>query len=110
MQPFGVATTTLQTDQQWDASNGWAPLQWIAIQGLRSHGATKLAAEIAARWVAINLRVYRESGKLLEKYGTEAVGGGEYATQIGFGWTNGVLRSLLALYPQLAPGDATTAK
>ncbi|TGT18438.1 alpha,alpha-trehalase, partial [Mesorhizobium sp. M3A.F.Ca.ET.174.01.1.1] len=29
-----------------------------------------------------------------------AAGGGEYPLQDGFGWTNGVLRTLLALYPQ----------
>ncbi len=26
-------------------------------------------------------------------------GGGEYPTQDGFGWTNGVMRKLMALYP-----------
>ena len=29
-------------------------------------------------------------------------GGGEYPLQDGCGWTNGVLRHLLALYPKLA--------
>jgi alpha,alpha-trehalase len=29
-----------------------------------------------------------------------SAGGGEYPLQDGFGWTNGVLRALLALYPQ----------
>ena len=28
-----------------------------------------------------------------------SAGGGEYPLQDGFGWTNGVLRVLLALYP-----------
>jgi hypothetical protein len=31
-----------------------------------------------------------------------AGGGGEYATQVGFGWTNGVLRALGSLYPKLS--------
>jgi alpha,alpha-trehalase len=26
-------------------------------------------------------------------------GGGEYPTQDGFGWTNGVMRKLMVLYP-----------
>jgi neutral trehalase len=30
----GLATSTYDTTQQWDAPNGWAPLHWIAIQGL----------------------------------------------------------------------------
>jgi len=29
-------------------------------------------------------------------------GGGEYPTQDGFGWTNGVMRKLLVLYPEVA--------
>ncbi len=103
LQLHGVATTTSASAQQWDAPNGWAPLQWIAIDGLRKYGEDTLAATIAQRWVARNLQVYRSSGKLVEKYdvtGAAAGGGGEYPLQDGFGWTNGVLRRLLALYPQ----------
>jgi alpha,alpha-trehalase len=105
LQPHGLATTTVQTGQQWDAPNGWAPLQWIAIQGLRNYGEEQLAGVIAQRWVAQNLKVYRSSGKLVEKYdvsGAAEGGGGEYPLQDGFGWTNGVLRKLLAVYPRLA--------
>jgi len=29
-------------------------------------------------------------------------GGGEYPTQDGFGWSNGVMRKLMALYPAQA--------
>jgi alpha,alpha-trehalase len=105
LRPHGVATTTVKTGQQWDAPNGWAPLQWIAIQGLRNYGQDQLAATIAQRWVGTNLAVYRASGKLVEKYDVEGSaegGGGEYPLQDGFGWTNGVLRKLLAEYPALA--------
>jgi alpha,alpha-trehalase len=107
LQPHGLATTTANTGQQWDAPNGWAPLQWIAIGGLRNYGEDTLAGTIAQRWVAKNLQVYRSTGKLVEKYdvtGSAAGGGGEYPLQDGFGWTNGVLRRLLAIYPKLA-GD-----
>jgi alpha,alpha-trehalase len=34
----GLVSTLLNTGQQWDWPNGWAPLQWAAIQGLRSYG------------------------------------------------------------------------
>ncbi|HLM52785.1 MAG TPA: alpha,alpha-trehalase TreF [Pseudoxanthomonas sp.] len=104
LQPHGLATTIRRTGQQWDAPNGWAPLQWIAIRGLQRHGQDPLADEIAERWIRHNVAVFRETGKLVEKYDvTEAAsvaGGGEYPLQDGFGWTNGVLRRLLALYPQ----------
>lgn len=108
--PHGLATTTVRTGQQWDAPNGWAPLQWLAIIGLRHYDEHALAGVIAQRWVAKNLQVYRDTGKLVEKYdvsGTGAGGGGEYPLQDGFGWTNGVLRKLLALYPQLATSGTT---
>ena len=49
------------------------------------------------------LEVYRRTGKLVEKYDVmhpgRKGGGGEYPTQDGFGWTNGVMRKLMALYP-----------
>lgn len=106
LQPNGLATTTAPTGQQWDAPNGWAPLQWIAIRGLHEYGHEELAAEIAERWIRRNIAVFRETGKLVEKYDVNdaptAAGGGEYALQDGFGWTNGVLRRLIALYPEEA--------
>jgi alpha,alpha-trehalase len=102
LQPDGLATTTARTGEQWDAPNGWAPLQWIAIEGLNIHGHSALAREIAVRWMRENVAVYRATGRLVEKYdvsGDAAARGGEYPLQDGFGWTNGVLRRLLALYP-----------
>jgi alpha,alpha-trehalase len=105
LMPHGLATTTVDTGQQWDDPNGWAPLQWIAVDGLRRHGGEKLAEEIATRWVRENARVYCKTGKLVEKYNVREAGkgaGGEYPVQDGFGWTNAVLIKLLAIYPALA--------
>jgi alpha,alpha-trehalase len=102
----GLATTLVTSGQQWDAPNGWAPLQWVAVEGLRNYGFERLAKQIATRWVHKNIAGYHDSGKLVEKYnvtttGGDEGGGGEYATQIGFGWTNGVLVALTSLYPNL---------
>ena len=105
LMPHGLATTTQDTGQQWDTPNGWAPLQWVAIDGLRRHGEGELAADLAARWVAENARVYCRTGKLVEKYNVREAGegaGGEYPVQDGFGWTNGVLIKLLTIYPKLS--------
>lgn len=106
LEPGGVVTTPVRTGQQWDAPNGWAPLQWIAISGLRHYRQDTLAGTIACRWLVNVRQVYRASGKLVEKYDVVttggAGGGGEYPTQDGFGWTNGVTRRLMALYPQSA--------
>ncbi|WP_269713462.1 alpha,alpha-trehalase TreF [Caulobacter sp. NIBR2454] len=100
--PGGIRTTGQTTGQQWDAPNGWAPLQWVAVRGLRAYGEDALAEQIARRWLATVTREYQASGKMLEKYDIEEArpgGGGEYPLQDGFGWTNGVTQALLALYP-----------
>ena len=90
----GLVTTLNYSGQQWDAPNGWAPLQWIAVKGLLAYGYTDEAKEIMERWLALNEKVYANTGKMMEKYNVEDLsllsGGGEYETQDGFGWTNGV--------------------
>ena len=109
----GVVTTPFGTGQQWDAPNGWAPLQWIAVDGLRRYGQAALAATIACRFMTSVEAVYDDTGKLVEKYDVITTGrrggGGEYPLQDGFGWTNGVMRKLVALYPPPA-GHQTVAQ
>ncbi|GAC1419891.1 MAG: alpha,alpha-trehalase [Flavisolibacter sp.] len=98
----GIVTTLYPTGQQWDAPNGWAPIQWITIKGLMNYHYDSLARVAAERWMAINERVFASSGKMLEKYNVEnihlASGGGEYPTQDGFGWSNGVYLKLYDLF------------
>ncbi len=98
--PGGLRTTLVRSGQQWDAPNGWAPLQWWAVEGLQAYGFAADAAEIADRWVETCRRRFLIDGALLEKYDVEEMdrepSGGEYEVQAGFGWTNGVLIDLLA--------------
>jgi alpha,alpha-trehalase len=102
LQPGGVVTTLKETKQQWDAPNGWAPLQWLTVQGLRNYGQEALSRDIAERWIRLNVKVFKDTGKLMEKYDVQDIeklaGGGEYPGQDGFGWTNGVLLKLISLY------------
>jgi len=94
LMPGGVVTTLSQTGEQWDYPNGWAPMQYIAVQGLLNYNETSLAVDIAKRWLLLNERVYKEEGKMMEKYNVVdthlKAGGGNYPNQDGFGWTNGV--------------------
>jgi alpha,alpha-trehalase len=96
----GVVTTLKNSGQQWDAPNGWAPLQWITVKGLDNYGLKNLAKDVSARWVALNEKVYTNTGKMMEKYNVEnttlGAGGGEYKSQDGFGWTNGVYLAMKA--------------
>lgn len=98
LKPGGLVTTTIYSGQQWDAPNGWAPLQWIAYAGLKKYEIHQLANEIGVRWTKLNEKVFAETGKLMEKYNVEDLsklaGGGEYEGQDGFGWTNGVYLAL----------------
>jgi alpha,alpha-trehalase len=106
--PGGLSTTETWSDQQWDRPNGWAPPQWMAVQGFLRYGESGLARRIATRWLATVAAVYERDGKLVEKYalrsleGDDSAGGrgGEYPLQDGFGWTNGVSHALLKQYPE----------
>jgi alpha,alpha-trehalase len=111
--PGGLSTTECTSDQQWDQPNGWAALQWMAIQGFAHYGEDGLARTIAHRWLATVAAVYEREGKLVEKYtlrqqdheSSAGGGGGEYPLQDGFGWTNGVTRALLAAHPAHTAND-----
>ncbi len=98
LKPGGLVTTLQVTSQQWDAPNGWAPLQWMAVTGLKNYGKEALANDVTQRWLALNDKVYAATGKMMEKYNvedlTKEAGGGEYNSQDGFGWTNGVYLAL----------------
>jgi alpha,alpha-trehalase len=100
LKPGGFVTTLIASGQQWDAPNGWPPLQWLTIEGVRRYGRPDLAVAARDRWLALNRRTYRSTGKMTEKYDVvdlqRRAGGGEYPTQDGFGWTNGVALALAA--------------
>ena len=101
--PGGILASEYETGEQWDKPNGWAPLQWMAIQGFKMYGDDLLGDEIARSWLKTVNQFYLEQHKLIEKYHiADGVpregGGGEYPLQDGFGWTNGVVRRLIGLY------------
>ncbi len=102
LKPGGLVSTPYDTGQQWDSPNGWAPLQWITVKGLLNYGYNDLAKECAQRWLALNDSVFHRTGKMMEKYNvcdlSLLAGGGEYESQTGFGWTNGVYLKLKDIF------------
>ena len=90
----GLVTTLNKSAQQWDAPNGWAPLQWFAVQGLMNYGFDALSVKIMSRWVATVEQQFMTDNNMMEKYNVQqsqhVAKGGEYEVQHGFGWTNGV--------------------
>ncbi|KAJ0049237.1 hypothetical protein Pint_14866 [Pistacia integerrima] len=98
----GIATSLINSGNQWDYPNGWAPLQHMIIEGLLRSGseeARAMAEDIAVRWIRTNYVAYMKTGAMHEKYNVEKCGnfggGGEYIPQTGFGWSNGVVLALL---------------
>ncbi|XP_071523258.1 trehalase-like isoform X1 [Panulirus ornatus] len=107
--PGGVPTSLLESGQQWDLPNGWAPLQYIVVLGLHkarryNPRAENLSFSLAQKWVLNVYQAYKNTSKhdMLEKYKVTEIGmgggGGEYKTQKGFGWTNAVIMKFLSLY------------
>jgi alpha,alpha-trehalase len=102
--PGGLLTSTRITGNQWDAPFGWAPLQLIAVEGLRRYGYDEDADRLARKFVDLVAKEFREHGTIVEKYDLRrresdveaGITFGYAANQVGFGWTNGVVLELLA--------------
>jgi alpha,alpha-trehalase len=107
--PGGLQTSSRQTGNQWDAPFGWAPLQMIAVEGLRRYGFIEAADRISVKFLSLVRDEYRKSGTIVEKYdvvhATSEVGSGirfgYRSNEAGFGWTNAVFAVLL---DSLSPG------
>lgn len=89
---------------QWDWPNGWAPIQLRVVEGLMRYGHSNLAKEIIRRWLVCNIEVFKQTGKLWEKY--DVVNGkvgvpDRYPTQEGFAWTNATFIIMLRIYKYL---------
>ena len=77
---------------QWDYPNGWAPLHFVAIEGLDRYGFTDAARRIARKYVDTVVRNFERTGALWEKY--NVVTGSvdvkdEYKMPQMLGWTAG---------------------
>jgi alpha,alpha-trehalase len=93
----GMVTSIYYTTFQWDYPNGWAPLQWIVISGLRGYGFKEESFEIARRWISLCTEQFMKTGKMYEKYNVVDFNintTGRYPLQEGFGWTNAIYEKL----------------
>jgi len=105
LQEGGVLTTDLNSGQQWDAPNTWAPHNQLIVQvllNLNTPESVALAETTALRWINSAYLGYQSTRMMHEKYNAFIPGasgsGGEYPPQIGFGWTNGVTLEFLSMY------------
>ncbi len=104
-QPGGLATSRRESQAQWDYPYGWAPLQLLAVEGLRHYGYASDADRISRKFLTTVLRNFQMDRTIREKYDVVArsdithIGAGYTQNVIGFGWTNGVFLDLLQELP-----------
>ena len=106
----GLLTSTYASGNQWDSPFGWAPLQMIAVDGLRRYGYNAEAERISLEFLGTVKRSYQQQGFIVEKYDVVMGGSnvannihfGYSANQAGFGWTNAAYTHL---YDELEPAD-----
>jgi alpha,alpha-trehalase len=109
----GLQTSTQKTGSQWDAPFGWAPMQMIAVAGMRRYGYNSAADRIAIKFLSLVLKEFSEHNVIVEKYDVERRdsqirGGlrfGYSSNEIGFGWTNAAFLELYLNLPELRRKD-----
>ena len=100
---YGLQTSNYVSGSQWDAPFGWAPLELIALDGLRRYGYREDAERISVKFLSLVRREFLRQGYIVEKYdvvkgGSDVAAGihfGYSANQAGFGWTNAAFTTLL---------------
>ena len=105
-QPGGLTMSAKDTGVQWDFPFAWAPLQLLAVEGMRRYGFTEEPDRVAGKFVSMVIENFHRDGTIREKYNALtrsselAVTTGYQANIIGFGWTNGVFLELLNRSPK----------
>lgn len=106
--PGGLQTSTTQSGSQWDAPFGWAPMQIIAVAGLRRYGYHASANRISLKFLSVILKEFNEHAVIVEKYDVDrrdsqirsGLKFGYTSNEIGFGWTNAAFLTLYAHLPE----------
>jgi alpha,alpha-trehalase len=118
----GIATSSEESQGQWDYPFGWAPIQLLAIEGMRRYGHNAEADRVSTEFLSMVLENFDHDKTIREKYNVVTrssetnVTAGYAANVIGFGWTNAafveLLRSLpaekIAQVEQAAPPSAAS--
>ena len=96
----GLQTSLTPSGVQWDAPFGWAPTNWLAVEGLDRSGFHADAVRISKKFTATVLENFERDGTMREKYNVASgsanvqVAAGYKSNVVGFGWTNGVFRKM----------------
>lgn len=108
-EPGGIVMSRKQTGAQWDYPYGWAPIQLIAVEGLRRYGDASDADRISKEFLSMVDQDFKRDHTIREKYNVVtrssevSVQVGYRQNVVGFGWTNGVFLVLRHELPQKPP-------
>jgi alpha,alpha-trehalase len=104
--PGGLLTSPNRSGNQWDAPYGWAPLQQLAIEGLRRYDYRGEADRLSIAFLSMLLADFKHTHAMFEKYNvaerhsdTAGLKFGYTSNEVGFGWTNS---AFINLYEQLS--------
>uniref|UniRef100_A0A7V4XT94 Trehalase n=1 Tax=Acidobacterium capsulatum TaxID=33075 RepID=A0A7V4XT94_9BACT len=101
--PGGLAISNHDSGVQWDLPYGWAPTEWMAVQGLLHADDQHDARRIAAEFNRTVRTTYQHDHAIYEKYDVVnrsndfRVTAGYTQNVVGFGWTNAVYLEFEAL-------------
>jgi alpha,alpha-trehalase len=101
----GLAMSTHNSGVQWDYPYGWAPIQLLAVEGLRRYGYNAEADRISIKFLSMVLVNFERDANIREKYNVVTdssnikLAEGYRDNIIGFGWTNAVFLELLNELP-----------
>src|ERR1700689_5249592 len=104
-QPGGVAMSRVESQAQWDYPYGWAPIQLLAVDGMRRYGFTADADRVAYNFLSMVIENFvtdkyiREKNNVVKRTSITHIVEGYSQNVIGFGWTNGVFLELLHQLP-----------
>lgn len=101
----GIVMSVRETQGQWDYPFGWAPIQLLAVEGMRRYGHDAEADRISIAFLSMVLENFESDKTIREKYNVVTrssetnVRAGYAANVVGFGWTNAAFVELLHALP-----------
>jgi alpha,alpha-trehalase len=101
----GLAMSLHESQGQWDYPFGWAPIQLLAVEGMRRYGYNTEADRVSAEFLSTVLQNFVRDRTIREKYNVVTrssetqVRAGYSANVVGFGWTNATFLELLNSIP-----------
>jgi alpha,alpha-trehalase len=99
-QPGGLAMSRVESQAQWDYPYGWAPIQLLAVDGMRRYGYAAEADRVAYNFLSMVIENFvtdkyiREKYNVVQRTSITHIVEGYSQNVIGFGWTNGVFLEL----------------